>query len=329
MKIPKTNILYLTKKVLGIVPLVLAVVILNFFLIHMAPGDPVYILAGEAATPEYVERMREKMGLDRPVIEQLFRYLSQVIQGDLGYSYIYGQPVLNLIISRLPATLLLMLPSFIISTFVGVLIGAFSAKKRYSKLDFLITIVSLIGYSVPIFWSGMMLLLLFAVNWRFFPVQGMYTIGAELTGIHHIVDVIRHLILPSCVLTLFNIAVTTRLTRGNTLEALTQDYIVTARSKGLSENKIVFKHALRNSLLPVVTFTGMRTGRMIAGAILTETIFAWPGLGRLLYNALSARDYPVMMGMFLIVSIMVAASNIITDIVYTFLDPRIKYAASQ
>ncbi|MFC1802905.1 ABC transporter permease [Thermoproteota archaeon] len=319
------SLFFLIKKVLGIIPLIFVVIIVNFVIIHLAPGDPVYYLAGEAGTPEFFEMTRIKLGLDKPLHEQLIKYILMVLKGDLGYSYIYGQPVSSLILSRIKATLLLMTPAFILSIIIGILIGAFSAKKRYSKLDIVITFLSLLGYSMPIFWLGMILLLVFAVNWRIFPVQGMFTIGSGFTSLRYFLDILHHMFLPCFVLAVYNVAVTTRLTRGSIIEVLTQDYIVTARSNGLSENVIVLKHALRNALLPVVTYTGMRFGTLLTGAVLTETIFAWPGLGRLLYDALSLRDYPVMMGMFIMVSILVALSNLITDIVYTFIDPRIRY----
>jgi peptide/nickel transport system permease protein len=316
---------YLLKRVLMIIPLILVVLVVNFTLVHLAPGNPAYYLAGDAATPEYISEMTERLGLNKPLHEQLLIYLRSCLSGDLGSSAIYNQPVLSLIFSRIPATLLLMLTSYIFSLALGVFVGAAAAKKRHSRFDNALSILSLTGYSMPVFWLGILSILVFSLYLKILPAQGMYNAGSGLTGIGYAIDVLYHLILPATVLGVYNFATIIRLTRGSVLEQLSQDYITTARSKGLNENQVLYKHALRNALLPVTTIAGIRFGKMFAGAVMTEIVFAWPGLGRLAYDALLMRDYPLIMGMFVIIALLVGVSSFVTDIVYAYLDPRIRY----
>jgi len=306
-------------------PLVLGVIVLNFTLIHIAPGDVATVLAGEDASPEYVQALRERFGLNRPIYEQLGIYISSVLRGDLGYSFANRSPVISSIFERVPATVLLICSSMLFSISLGILFGVYASKRPYSKLDNAITIGSLLGYSVPNFWLGMMLMLLFALTLRLLPVQGMFTVGVEMSDFERIIDVAQHLVLPVLVLGTSQLALYARLTRASMLEVLDQDYITTAKAKGCNERSVTFDHALKNALLPTVTMIGLNLGFVLTGATLTETVFAWPGIGRLMYDSIFRRDYPVLMGIFIIISVSVIFASLLTDIVYAYLDPRIRY----
>lgn len=318
---------YISRRILEGIPLVLAIIIINFMIIHAAPGDPIIVLIGPFDVPqEYLNAMREHLGLDKPLLHQLVIYVHSILKGDLGQSYIFRQPVAGLILERIPPTLLLMGVQLVIFSLLGLIFGVISSRKPYSIMDNITTLISLIGYSIPVFWLGQMLILFFAIYLDWFPAQGMMSLRFELTGVSYYFDIIHHLILPVISLgTSMSLCLITRLTRASMLEVLGMDYITTARAKGLAENSVVYKHALKNALLPVVTVIGMNFGFMLAGAVLTETVFGWPGLGRLMFEAINARDYPVLMGMFVVISVFVITVNIITDILYSFLDPRIKY----
>lgn len=306
-------------------PLILGIVVLNFCLIHLAPGDPIISLVGEFQTSEeYIQSVRRQYGLDKPLLVQLFIYMGNVLRGDFGYSFSFKQPVLDVILDRIPATLLLMVVTILFSTILGVILGVVSSRKQYSKTDNLATLISLVGYSIPVFWLGQILLIGFSLKFPLFPAQGMQSLRETYTGIAYAADVLHHLVLPAFALGLSYLAINTRFTRASMLEVLSQDYVRTARAKGLSERKVIYKHALRNALLPLVTLTGLNFGFLLAGAVLTETVFAWPGLGRLMYDSIYTRDYPVLMGMFIFISAMVIVVNLITDIFYSVLDPRIR-----
>ena len=316
---------YVLRRILLAAPLILGVILFAFIILHAAPGDPIDVLTGGFdVSPEYLEMMREKLGLNKPIYEQMFLYLTSVLQGDLGYSYRSGKPVISLIIGRVPATVLLMGTALLISITVGVVLGVTSSKKPYSLLDNSITIGSLLGYSMPIFWLGQMVLLTLALYLGFFPVGGMRSLEVA-SGLSAILDVLHHLALPAIVLAVHWMAVYTRLTRASMLETLGKDFIITAKAKGLDERRVLYRHALKNAILPITTIMGMQFGLVLGGAVLTETIFGWPGLGRLMYEGLYTRDYPLMMGMFIVTSISVIMANLITDIVYAILDPRIRY----
>ncbi|MEM1584631.1 MAG: ABC transporter permease [Nitrososphaerota archaeon] len=314
---------FIIKKLVQYIPMMFAVIIITFILVNMAPGDPTFILVGEVGDEEFVRAARARLGLDKPLHERFLIYVSNVLKGDLGYSYLRSEPVAKLIIDRIPATLLLVLTAMFFSALVGIIIGTIAAAKR-GVLDISLSTFSLVGISIPYFWLGQIILVIFAVKLGLFPLGGMVTVGRNYQGIDHILDVIYHLVLPVMTLAIFNLAYTTKITRGSVLEALTQDYIVTARSKGLPESKVIFKHALRNALIPVVTYTGFNTGVLLIGAILTETIFAWPGMGSLLYDSIRLRDYPVILGVFIYGSIIIIIANLIVDILYGLLDPRIR-----
>lgn len=317
---------YVLRRLLQAVPLVLGVLVITFVLIHLAPGDPIYILAGDGGNEAYYAEMRARFGLDRPLPEQLLRYIAEVLRGDFGYSFSYQQPVFEVIRNRVPATVLLMGTALLFSTTVGVGLGVVTAVRPRSFLDYGITTVILTAYAMPVFWLGQLLIIVFAVKLKLLPVQGMASIRADYTGLRYALDVARHLVLPATTLGLLQLALTARLTRTTLREALAEDFVRTARAKGLHERGVLLHHALRNALLPVVTVIGGQIGVLVTGAALTETIFAWPGLGRLLLDATLNRDYPLLMAMFILVAVTVVVANIITDVVYTVLDPRVRYA---
>lgn len=317
---------YLLQRLLYTVPLLLGAVTIVFVLVHLAPGNPVdYIIGESGADKEMIARLTAEMGLDRPLYIQLLRYLGQVASGNLGYSFVSNTPVLDLILDRLPATLLLMASQLVFSISLGITLGVLSARRPNSLLDNTITVFSLASFAIPVFWLGQLLILGFGYYLDWLPIQGMVNLRAGYTGFDHVLDVAHHMILPVLTLTLYNLALILRLTRGSLLEVVGQEYIKVARSKGLSENTVMTKHALRNALLPVVTVIGLEFRALIAGAVLTETVFAWPGLGRLTFDAINARDYPLLMGMFIFISLLVAIGNLVTDLLYALLDPRIRY----
>lgn len=316
---------YILRRILQVIPLIFGVIMINFTIIHLAPGDIALMLAGEDASPEYVETLRTRFGLDKPIHEQLLIYISNVVRGDLGYSFANRSPVVKCILERVPATVLLIFCSMLFSITVGVLLGVNASKRPYSRADNATTIGSLLGYSIPNFWLGMILMLVFSLSLGIFPVQGMFTVGVDMVGLERWIDIARHIVLPALVLGTSQVALYARLTRASMLDVLDQDYIITARAKGCNDRAVIFDHALKNALLPVVTMIGLNLGFVLTGATLTETVFAWPGIGRLMYDSIFRRDYPVLMGIFIIVSISVILASLLTDIIYAYLDPRIRY----
>jgi peptide/nickel transport system permease protein len=316
---------YILRRLLQAIPLILGIVVVNFCLIHLAPGDPIVTLAGESqASPEYLAEVRKQYGLDEPLPIQLLRYVSSILRGNFGYSFSFRQPVLDVILERVPVTLLLMAVAIVYSTLLGVLFGVISAKRQYSKTDHFFTLLSLVGYSLPVFWLGQILLITLSLKSSLFPAQGMQSLREPLTGMAYWLDLLHHLVLPAFALGLSYLAINTRFVRASMIEVMSADYVRTARAKGLSERMVTYKHALRNALLPLVTMTGLNFGFLLAGGVLTEIVFAWPGLGRLMYDSIYTRDYPVLMGMFILVSLGVILANLLTDIVYSMLDPRIR-----
>ncbi|WP_158966818.1 ABC transporter permease [Chachezhania sediminis] len=305
--------------------LVMAVVVFNFFLIQMAPGDPVEVIVGEmgGASEELIAQMRAQYGLDRPVLEQLGVYVGKVLTGDLGYSYYFNTPVTQLLLQRLPATVLLVMSALVVAVVVGTLAGTFSARKPDGMGSHVVTVLSLVGYSAPVFWIGMMLLILFASIWPIFPVSGMYSMRRP-DGIGYYLDILHHLVLPAVTLATIYIAFYSRLARTSMIEVLGQDYIRTARAKGLPEGKVVWKHGLRNGLIPIVTMVGLQFGQLFAGAVLVEAVFNWPGLGRLAYDSILRRDYTTLLGILLFSAILVMIANALTDIAYRWIDPRMR-----
>ena len=318
---------FILRRLAEAIPLLLGVIVINFLIIHAAPGDPVLVIVGEyGTTPEYMDMMRTKLGLDKPLYLQLLIYLKTILLGDLGHSFVWDEPVLKVILEFIPATLLLMGTSLAISTSFGITLGVWSAKKPGSFQDITIRTICLVGYSIPVFWMGTMTILLFSVYLGWLPAQGMKTIAAPLTGFSYYWDIARHLIMPASVLGVSLLALTARMTRASMLEIMRQNFIVGAWSRGLSIGRVLYRHGLPNALLPVVTIIGMQAGYLFGGAILTETVFGWPGLGRLMMRAISTRDYPLVMGMFIVITCMVWAANLIADLVYALLDPRVRYS---
>jgi peptide/nickel transport system permease protein len=317
---------YIARRLVQGVVVVLAIVILNFFLIRMAPGDPAAVMAGEAGAgdEQFIAQLREEFRLDEPLHVQLYVYMSGIVQLDLGFSYRQKQNVSTLILGRLPATLLLMATAFFVAISLGVLLGTLAATRVGKWTDSVITVVALVFYATPLFWVGLMAILLFSVQLGWLPAFGMTSIGAGYTGLAHVLDVAHHLILPAFTLGLFYMAVYARLTRSSMLEVADMDYVRTAHAKGLPRGRVTRAHILRNALMPVITFAGIQAGQLVGGAILTETVFAWPGIGRLAFDALLQRDYNLLLGIFFISSVMVVAFNLITDLIYTFVDPRIE-----
>ncbi len=306
--------------------LLLAVLVLNFALIHAAPGDPVEAMVGEmgGATPEMVAELRETYGLDQPFMIQLGRYLGRVVQGDLGHSLYYDQPVTQLVLARIGPTLLLVATALATAIGIGVVLGVFSAQRRNSLASHLVTVLSLAGFSAPVFWVGIMLILLFSVSIPLLPISGMSSSTQAATALGHALDVAHHLVLPALTLGLIYLAFYSRLSRTSMIEVLETDYVRTARAKGLSRRLVIYKHALRNALLPVVTFAGLQFGQVISGAVLVETVFAWPGLGTLAFDSILRRDTPTLLGVLFFSALMVVAMNILTDLLYRRIDPRIR-----
>ncbi|NEW88053.1 MULTISPECIES: ABC transporter permease [Rhodopseudomonas] len=320
---------HLFGKLANAVALLLAVLVMNFCLIHLAPGDPVQVIAGEmgGASPEVIAALRAKYGLDDTLLEQLFTYLGKVVHGDFGYSYYFNEPVLNLILQRLPATLYLAAASLVFAVLIGTLLGVISARRPNGLLSHGVTVLSLAGHAAPIFWTGLLLLLLFGSVWPILPVSGMTDVVDRKTGIAYGLDVAKHLVLPSMTLGLVFVAQYSRLARVNMIDVLSADYVRTARAKGLPETVVLVKHALRNTLIPIVTVVGLQFGNLFAGAVLVETVYSWPGMGRLVFDSILRRDYPTLMGVLFFSALMVIAANILTDLVYRLIDPRIRAGA--
>lgn len=308
--------------------LVLAVVVLNFVLVHAAPGDPVETIAGASGgmSEELRDELRSRYGLDQPLVVQLGVYLGRVLRGDLGYSYFFDMPVARLIGERLPATLLLVVAATLLAFVVGTTLGVLSSRRPNGLLSQAITMLSLVGFAAPVFWSGILLMILFAGTLAWFPVSGMRAVDAAAGGIGwaDTFDVAHHLVLPTLTLSLVYLAQYSRLARASMLDVLGSDYIRTARAKGLPDRVVLYKHALRNAVLPVITVLGLQFGNVMAGAVLVETVFNWPGLGRLAFESVLRRDYPTILGVLVFSAMVVVVMNLLTDLAYRLIDPRIK-----
>jgi peptide/nickel transport system permease protein len=316
---------YLLARLAWAVPIMLAILVINFLIMHLVPGDPVQALVGDFPTPPgYVEQVREEFGLDKPIAHQLGLYLWHLAQGNLGFSFANRQPVLGLILDRARLTLLLMLPALTLAAIIGVVLALAAAPRAGSLYDSSITALSLIGYSVPIFWLGQLLVILFAIKLRWLPAQGMITLRNTPTGWAAVWDVLWHLVLPGLSVTIYYVAVVARVARASVLETISQDFVLTARAKGLSRRAVLWRHVLPNGLIPVVTVIGYNFGYSLTGAILVETVFAWPGLGNLFITSIGNRDYPVLQGIFLFTAVTVVIANVVTDLLYGALDPRVR-----
>ena len=305
-----------------------AIAVLNFFLIRAAPGDPAQVLAGEAgaADAQLLEQLRARFGLDQPLLTQLWIYLKGYATLDLGFSYRQQRPVLDLIMDRLPATLLLTGAAFFVSLILGTVMGAIAARRAGQWSDSLITTLALVFYATPLFWVALMSQIAFSLKLGWLPNVGYETIGANYTGLARALDIGRHLVLPALTLGLFFTALYARMMRASMLEVAGADFVKTARAKGLKPHIVSRRHVARNAILPVVTLAGLQAGQLVGGAVLTETVFAWPGIGRLMFDALVQRDYSVLLGVFFISSAMVVGFNMLTDLVYRLADPRIEAA---
>ena len=316
------------RHVVNAVGLLLAVVVLNFTLIQAAPGDPATVIAGEmgGASPQILADIRARYGLDKSKGEQLATYVGKVARGDFGYSFYFNQPVTDLILQRLPATLLLVLTSLALSSGIGAVLGILTARRPKSLLSQAISFVAVAGYSAPVFWTGLMLLVLFASVWSVLPVSGMAEVAVPRFGLALVGDVARHLVLPAATLAIVYVAQYSRLAHTSMNDVLRADYIRTARAKGLPERVVILKHAFRNALIPLVTIVGLQFGQVLAGAVLVETVFAWPGLGRLVFDSILRRDYPTLLGVLFFSALIVIGANIATDLLYRVIDPRIRAA---
>ena len=321
---PKTAV-YIVRRLAQAVPIVIGIVVLNFLLLQLAPGDAATVLAGEAggAPPEYVAQLRERFGLDRPTHVQLLLYLKNVLTLDLGYSFRNSMPVSTLIFGRLGPTLLLMGATLLASVLCGVLLGLLAATAVNTWRDRVISVAAVIAYATPLFWIGLMLILLFSIKLEWLPTTGMEDVVAFNEGWDRVLDIARHLVLPTVTLSLFYMALYTRMMRAAMLDQRGMDYVVTARSKGLSERLITYRHVLRNAVLPVVTMAGVQVGSLLGGSVVVESVFAWPGLGQLAFQSLFARDFNLLLGIFFLSACLVVLVNLVVDLVYLALDPRI------
>ncbi len=302
---------YLIKRLLSTIPVLLGISLLLFFMLRLLPGDPAQVLAGQMATPQEIENIRHQLGLDRPIYEQYAAYLSRLARFDLGRSARTQNPVTQEIWARLPNTMLLAVVAISLACLFGIPAGIISAVRPYSWIDYLVTTSALFGMSMPVFWLGLMLVVLFSVILKWLPAGG--TGGWQ------------NVILPSITLAAFVVAFIARMTRSTMIETLSQDYTTTARSKGLQERVVVIKHALKNAMIPIITVVGLQFGLLLGGAVLTETVFAWPGLGRLIVDSILARDYPVIQGTILIFGLLYIMVNLVVDLIYALVDPRIRY----
>lgn len=303
-----------------------AIASINFFLLHLVPGDIVDVIAGTsgASSPDYLHHLRVQFGLDKSLGQQYIIYITNLFHLDLGYSYRYSMSVRDLLLSRLGPTALLISVALIIAIIAGIFLGALAAMKVNSWVDNCISSISLIAFAAPLFWTGLMAIVLFSAQLGWLPFNGFESVASTKTGFARIMDITRHLILPSGTLALFFLATYVKLMRAAMLEVLNEDYITTAVAKGLRLRSIVWKHAYPNARLPVVTMIGLQMGALVGGSVLIETVFGWPGLGRLAFEAVFQRDLNVLLGILFLSSVVVLVSNLLVDLSYTVLDPRIE-----
>ena len=302
---------YLQQRFIAALITLFGITIIVFAILRMLPGDPARVIAGLLATEEDVARLRVALGLDQPMLIQYANFLGNLARGDLGTSARTSQPVLDEVLARLPATMQLAIVSMAIAALIGIPVGVIAATRRNSLLDYVLSIITLFGVSMPVYWLGLMLIVIFAVNLQMLPAAG----NENLTS----------LILPSLTLAAFSIALIARMTRSSMLEVLNQDYVRTARAKGLRERGVIFRHALQNAFIPVITVLGLQFGTLLGGAVLTESVFGWPGIGLLMLDSIFARDYPVVQGVVFIFAAMFIGLNVAVDVVYAYIDPRIHY----
>ena len=306
---------YILKRLVMLIPVIIGVTFIVFFILNLAPGDPAAIILGDQATAEALAMKREELGLNDPLLVRYFNYMLGVFQGDLGTSYKNSIPVWNQVIERFPNTAILAVCGIFIALVIGIPVGILSAKKQYSALDNISMVLALVGVSMPNFWSGLLLVMLFSLALGWLPSQGMGT---------GFVPLLKSLVLPSFTLGINSCAMVARMTRSSMLEVIRQDYIYTARAKGVDEKKITTRHMLRNALIPIITAVGLQFGTLLGGAMLAETVFSWPGLGRLMVDSIKSRDIPMVLGCVIFLATMFTVVNLLVDIIYAFVDPRIK-----
>lgn len=321
-----TTIQTLLMRILYAVILLAAVLVLNFSLMHLAPGDVADTISQSmgGADQEILDQIRIDYGLDQPFLVQLGQYMGNVLRFDLGYSFFYNKPVTELILQRLPATLLLVFVAQVLALFIGVVLGVISARKPNSVASHFVTILALFGYSAPVFWTGILLLIGFSLNIQLFPVAGMRDVTIEGGFWVQFADIARHLVLPVITLGSLFLALYSRLARATMMEVLGSDYVRTAKAKGLTERQVVYKHALKNSLSPVITLAGLQFSAVISGAVLVEAVFSWPGLGTLAFQSIIARDTPTILGILFFSALVVIVGNLLTDIALRLVDPRMR-----
>jgi peptide/nickel transport system permease protein len=315
---------FLTRTAYAIL-LLIAVLVLNFSLMYLAPGDVADTISQSmgGADAELLAQIRADYGLDQPFLVQLGKYIGRILHFDLGYSFFYNQSVTGLIFQKLPATLLLVITAQLLALFVGVILGVYSARHPNGISSHFVTFLALFGYSAPVFWTGILLLIGFSLNLHWFPVAGMRDVTIEGGFWVHFVDVARHMVLPVITLSSIFLALYSRLSRATMLEVLGSDYVRTAKAKGLSERQVVYKHALKNSLSPVITLAGLQFSAVISGAVLVETVFSWPGLGTLAFQSIIARDTPTILGILFFSALVVVVGNLLTDLALRLVDPRV------
>jgi len=317
---------YALKRFIQILVTIIIVAIFTFILIQSTPGDIAWVLAGEQASEEYLEHIRQLYGLDKPLYEQLLIYLAKLVRGDLGYSYTLMRPVTSIIIERIPATILLVGTAIILSALVGTYLGIYSARKHGSKIDKAITFISSLMYSTPVPWSGLIVILTFALGLRIFPTSGMTSVRVAEGIIPNILDILHHMVLPTLVMSSWYLPPFVRVARASILEVSHEDFIRTAKAIGFKEKTIFLKFAFKNAMLPTITLAGMQLGVIFSGAIITESMFLWPGLGTLLVEGINGRDYPLIMGVFIFTAIGTLLASLVVDIIYAYIDPRVTLA---
>lgn len=334
---------FIIKRILMLIPVLLGVSIIVFLIMRVFSPDPAPIVLGQHATQQAIEAWRQANGLNEPIYLQYFHFITGALTGDLGTSYYSKTPVLKEILTRFPATIELAIVAIIIASLFGILIGVVSAVKKNSLVDNAGMLIALMGVSMPIFWLGILLIILFSGILHWLPsggrldallnpvhITGLYLIDSLITGdMRTFVDSLEHLILPASALAMYSMAIITRMTRSSMLDTLQQDFIRTARAKGISEGKVVFKHALRNGLIPIVTVIGLQLGSLLGGAVLTETVFSWPGIGAYTVASILKSDFPVVQGVVLLVAAIFVLMNLVVDVIYAFLDPRIKLSKKE
>jgi peptide/nickel transport system permease protein len=307
---------YVIKRLLMIIPVLVGVTFFVYLVLSLAPGDPVQTILGDKASVEAQEQLRANLGLDKPLLVQYVNYIGRAVRGDFGKSYKNQVPVMQQVLERFPNTLLIASGAIILSLILGIPIGIISARRQYSFVDNAAMLGALIGVSMPGFWMGLLLVIVFSLRLKLLPSSGMNT--------QSLIALLRSLVLPVIALSTYSLAMIARMTRSSMLEVIRQDYINTARSKGISERQVVFSHMLRNALIPIITAVGLQFGTLVGGSIMTETVFSWPGIGRLIVESIKSRDIPVVLGSVIFLSVVFSLVNLIVDLLYAFVDPQIK-----